>query len=69
MKLKPAVATLDTLKRLVYNIDQKYATKTEVSKVSEEVSKINEATTDEVDTILKTTPQMALKFNKKEVTK
>lgn len=51
MKLEP-VATISTIKRLVYNIDKKYATKVEVSKLSDQIPNISEADTDEINNIL-----------------
>lgn len=51
MKLEP-VATISTIKRLVYNIDKKYATKVEVSKLSDQIANISEADTDEINNIL-----------------
>ena len=51
MKLEPA-ATISTIKRLVYNIDKKYATKVEVSKLSDQIPNISEADTDEINNIL-----------------
>ena len=51
MKLEP-VATISTRKRLVYKIDKKYATKVEVSKLSDQIPNISEADTDEINNIL-----------------